>query len=305
MEMSEVEQEALESGEDVRSFQGQLPASPAGPDPHRARVLSAGNGREAQGCCPGHRRRRQQVSMEEVEELTDRFDLTIFSGEAEGVFLYNASDTMSYSGMPNIIIPLLISILIVLNTMISSVYERKREIAVYTSVGLAPTHVSFLFIAEALAFAVLSVRPRICSGPDQRRAACGNQAVERHHRQLLIHCRGCGNDAGHGRCPPVGDLSVKGCIKYRHPGCQPLLDHAPVPRTIPWTSPCPFSCATTKMPRSPDFCTAISRGTRMYRTACFPPVRSRWSKWTSEPEMNTAHGDPVRPPAGQGLAGSV
>jgi hypothetical protein len=41
--------------------------------------------------------------------------------------------------------------------MIGSVYERKREIAVYTSVGLAPSHVSFLFIAESLAFAVLSV----------------------------------------------------------------------------------------------------------------------------------------------------
>jgi hypothetical protein len=64
---------------------------------------------------------------------------------------------MSYSGVPNIIVPLAISVFIVLNTMIGSVYERKREIAVYTSVGLAPSHVSFLFIAEALAFAVLSV----------------------------------------------------------------------------------------------------------------------------------------------------
>jgi hypothetical protein len=45
----------------------------------------------------------------------------------------------------------------VLNTMIGSVYERKPEIAVYTSVGLAPPHVAFLFIAEALAFAVISV----------------------------------------------------------------------------------------------------------------------------------------------------
>jgi len=47
--------------------------------------------------------------------------------------------------------------LIVLNTMIGSVYERRREISIYTSVGLAPSHVAFLFIAEALAFAVLSV----------------------------------------------------------------------------------------------------------------------------------------------------
>jgi hypothetical protein len=63
---------------------------------------------------------------------------------------------MSYSGVPNIIIPLTISVFIVLNTMIGSVYERKREIGIYTSVGLAPSHVSFLFITEAMAFAVLS-----------------------------------------------------------------------------------------------------------------------------------------------------
>ena len=71
--------------------------------------------------------------------------------------MYHASDALSYSGVPNIIIPILISVLIVLNTMIGSVYERKREIGVYTSVGLAPSHVSFLFIAESLAIAVLIV----------------------------------------------------------------------------------------------------------------------------------------------------
>ena len=92
-----------------------------------------------------------------ASRLTDRFSLAIFTGEKDGVWLYNISDTMNYSGVPNIIIPLLISVLIVLNTMISSVYERKGEIAVYTSVGLAPSHVSFLFVAEAMALAVISV----------------------------------------------------------------------------------------------------------------------------------------------------
>jgi hypothetical protein len=98
-----------------------------------------------------------QDAQATAQELIDRFGLSLFSGEPEGCFLYHASDTMSYSGVPNIIIPLAISVFIVLNTMIGSVYERKREIAVYTSVGLAPSHVSFLFIAEALALAVLSV----------------------------------------------------------------------------------------------------------------------------------------------------
>jgi hypothetical protein len=156
MEISEVEKDALESGEDVRNFQGRYRHLP--PDQviiiPAATLIELGGKLKGVALKPGN---RDHASIGEVEALTDRFNLTLFSGEPGGVFLYNASETMSYSGMPNIIIPLLISILIVLNTMISSVYERKREIAVYTSVGLAPTHVSFLFIAEALAFAILSV----------------------------------------------------------------------------------------------------------------------------------------------------
>ena len=88
--------------------------------------------------------------------LVDRFGLPLFTGDAGGTFVYSASDSIDYSGVPNIVIPVFIAVLIVLNTMISSVYERKREIGVYTSVGMAPTHVSYLFIAEAVAFAVIS-----------------------------------------------------------------------------------------------------------------------------------------------------
>lgn len=156
MEISEVEQEALESGEDVRNFQGRYRHL----SPEQILLVPAPTLLEMNGKLKGIAIKRgdaSPISVAEVESLTDRFNLTLFSGEPTGVYLYNASETMSYSGMPNIIIPLLISILIVLNTMISSVYERKREIAVYTSVGLAPTHVSFLFIAEAMAFAILSV----------------------------------------------------------------------------------------------------------------------------------------------------
>jgi hypothetical protein len=83
--------------------------------------------------------------------------MLLFRGSPSGTALYFANDAVNYSGVANILIPLAISILIVLNTMVGSVYERKPEIAVYTSVGLAPPHVAFLFIAEALAFAVISV----------------------------------------------------------------------------------------------------------------------------------------------------
>jgi FtsX-like permease family len=154
MEMSEVEKDALESGEDVRNFQGRYHHLAS----DNILIMPSATLMELGGNLQAVALKTPQVNDgSQARLLSDRFGLALFSGEQEGVFLYNASDTVNYSGMPNIVIPLLISILIVLNTMISSVFERKREIAVYTSVGLAPSHVSFLFIAEALAFAVLSV----------------------------------------------------------------------------------------------------------------------------------------------------
>ena len=154
-EMTEEEVEELESGEDVREFQSRYQHTPAELTviiPHQT-LLAAGGQLKAVAIRMDSPERVPVVAG----ELVDRFGLSLFSGEPEGTFLYHASDSISYSGVPNIIIPLAISVFIVLNTMIGSVYERKREIGIYTSVGLAPSHVSFLFIAEALAFAVLSV----------------------------------------------------------------------------------------------------------------------------------------------------
>jgi len=154
-EITDAEQEAIESGDDIRSFQSRyqhIPANQTAIIPART-LLAAGGHLKNIAIKPNNEADIPSIAA----RLTDRFNLAIFAGEKDGIRLYNISDTMNYSGVPNIIIPLLISILIVLNTMISSVYERKGEIAVYTSVGLAPSHVSFLFVAEAIALAVISV----------------------------------------------------------------------------------------------------------------------------------------------------
>ncbi len=154
-ELSEVEEEALESGDDVREFQSRyqhIAGDLSVIVPYRF-LLAAGGHLKGVAVHP----RNPDTIQATARDLIDRFGLSLFSGEPDGTYLYHASDSMSYSGVPNIIIPLIISIFIVLNTMIGSVYERKREIGIYTSVGLAPSHVSFLFIAEAMAFAVLSV----------------------------------------------------------------------------------------------------------------------------------------------------
>jgi len=154
-EMTEAEADALESGDEVREFQSRyqhIPGDLSMIIPYQS-LLAAGGHLKGVAIVP-----QRQISIQETaENLVDRFGLSLFSGEPDGTYLYHASDTMSYSGVPNIIIPIIISVFIVLNTMIGSVYERKREIGIYTSVGLAPSHVSFLFIAEAIALAVISV----------------------------------------------------------------------------------------------------------------------------------------------------
>ena len=52
---------------------------------------------------------------------------------------------------------MLIAAFIVLNTMLGTVYERLKDIGIYAAVGLAPSHIALLFIAEACAYAVLGI----------------------------------------------------------------------------------------------------------------------------------------------------
>jgi hypothetical protein len=55
----------------------------------------------------------------------------------------------------SLLIPMIIAALIIFNTMLSSVAERKGEIHIYTSLGLAPRHVGVLFLAEAVTYGLM------------------------------------------------------------------------------------------------------------------------------------------------------
>ncbi len=162
--LSDVEAEAIAEGEDVVAYQSRyqhLPAKQTVIIPARTLMALGGSGGWSAG---GGRLKGMAMKLAPKEERTlsqeelgARFGLLLYRGGDNGTSVYYSADSFKYSGMANIVIPLLLSALIVLNTMIGSVYERKGEIAVYTSVGLAPSHVSFLFVAETLAFGVLSV----------------------------------------------------------------------------------------------------------------------------------------------------
>jgi hypothetical protein len=97
-----------------------------------------------------------------IESYLSRSSFRLFVGmpDDDGVmrtYSFSSIGTTSLEGFGALIIPMLIAALIVLNTMMGAVYERFREIGVYSSVGLAPVHIAFLFIAESCVYGVLGV----------------------------------------------------------------------------------------------------------------------------------------------------
>jgi len=90
-----------------------------------------------------------------LEDLMARVELNLYTGMDDETFLCSAVGATGFTGAGDVLVPILIAALIVLNTMLGSVYERVNEIHIYSSLGLAPTHVAALFIAEASVYAVL------------------------------------------------------------------------------------------------------------------------------------------------------
>ena len=72
-----------------------------------------------------------------------------------GVYYVGEGYRTSIGGLAFLIIPLLISSTIILNTMLGSVFERKAEIAIYNAVGLNPMHIGMFFLAEAFVYSVI------------------------------------------------------------------------------------------------------------------------------------------------------
>lgn len=153
-ELSEAEAEAAESGQEIATMASRY--QHVGGDETiiipAATLLQAGGHLKSLAMVPSSQSSHDTLSG----KLADRYQLLLFHGQGDTTWLHYSASSLSYSGMGNVLIPSVIAILIVLNTMVGSVMERKREIAVYTSVGLAPPHVASLFIAESLAFGIIS-----------------------------------------------------------------------------------------------------------------------------------------------------
>jgi len=90
-----------------------------------------------------------------LQKLMPRLGLNLYAGMGDRTYRYSSIAAKAGKGFSTVFIPILIAALIVLNTMLGSVYERVKEIGIFSSLGLAPNHIAMLFIAEAMVYAIL------------------------------------------------------------------------------------------------------------------------------------------------------
>lgn len=90
-----------------------------------------------------------------LDDLMPRLSINLFVGEGGKTYYSSSIGRTSFSGLQNLFIPIAIAAFIILNTMLGSVYERVKEIGIYSAVGLAPSHVAALFLAEACVYATV------------------------------------------------------------------------------------------------------------------------------------------------------
>jgi hypothetical protein len=91
----------------------------------------------------------------DIEAFLEQTGQRVYYGLDGVAYRGRRTRAMTLAGIIDLLIPLLIAGLTVLNTMNGSVYERREEIFVYNAVGIAPRYVFFMFIAEAFVYAVV------------------------------------------------------------------------------------------------------------------------------------------------------
>jgi hypothetical protein len=96
-----------------------------------------------------------QQAMRQIRDYVQRSTDYVYYGIGGVAYMGRLVHGTQIHGLGEILVPLLIAAAIVLNTMLGSVYERASEIGVYSAVGLSPTHVHYLFLAESCVYATI------------------------------------------------------------------------------------------------------------------------------------------------------
>jgi hypothetical protein len=129
------------------------------PAPIRDLKLAVVNGREAREVIASVAVDMGNVGFrpakEAIEAHLEKTALPAFFGMDGIAYRGLRTRQLTLAGILDLLVPLLLAGLTVLNTMRGSVYERRSEIYVYNAVGVSPRYILTMFLAEALVYVVM------------------------------------------------------------------------------------------------------------------------------------------------------
>ncbi|MEM2341595.1 MAG: FtsX-like permease family protein [Candidatus Bathyarchaeia archaeon] len=98
----------------------------------------------------------QNSTLKMAETLYFLFrDLNIYFVSDEKTYIYRSGISQHLFGWQYQILPVFIAILSILSLSLGSLNERKREIMIYSTVGLSPSHITMMFLGEYLIYAIV------------------------------------------------------------------------------------------------------------------------------------------------------
>jgi hypothetical protein len=90
-------------------------------------------------------------------DLTLRLKNEFFAASDGEVSLIIPRQQVDLAGVAKILLPVLLCVLIVMNTMLGTVEERKGEVGMLGAIGLSPRQIAFLMFAESTVFSILGI----------------------------------------------------------------------------------------------------------------------------------------------------
>ncbi len=96
-----------------------------------------------------------QATTQAADEWMPALGINIYAGIDGARYVMRSVGLTSVRGEREVVIPIVLVVLIVTNTMLGAVYERTTQTGVLNAIGLAPAHVAGLFVAEAAVYSTI------------------------------------------------------------------------------------------------------------------------------------------------------
>lgn len=91
------------------------------------------------------------------DELARRMERAMYAHVDGNLSLLSARVQQSVGGLAKVLVPVILCVLIVSNTMMGTVDERVSEVQMLGAIGLSPSQISFLLLAESTVFSCIGI----------------------------------------------------------------------------------------------------------------------------------------------------